>query len=138
MALIHGPTKKQIPFTHLIMDTDAFITDIVYFWVVKQVYIADLVFKREEMAKLGTELADDKEFGLMSPGKKQDIEQRYNSLRSSVTEIENVLELAEHAYNFAELESRWGKYMRENGLIETEERTKFLQKVFKEELEIKE
>jgi hypothetical protein len=97
-----------------------------------------LVFKREEMAKLGTELADDKEFGLMSPGKKQDIEQRYNSLRSSVTEIENVLELAEHAYNFAELESRWGKYMRENGLIETEERTKFLQKVFKEELEIKE
>ena len=53
-----------------------------------------------------------------------------------MTEIENVLELAEHAFRYAELESRWGKYMRENGLTEKKERIEFLDRAFSEELEI--
>ena len=47
MALIHGATKKNIAFSHAIMDKDAFITDLVQYWAVNQIYVADLAFKRK-------------------------------------------------------------------------------------------
>lgn len=46
------------------------------------------------------------------------------------------MERAEHAYNFAALESRWGKYMRENAMTDANERRDFLTRTFVEEQEI--
>ena len=59
MALIHGATKKNVPFSHAIMDKDAFISGLVQYWAVNQIYVADLAFKRKQMAELGKQLADD-------------------------------------------------------------------------------
>ena len=65
MALIHGPSKKQISFNHAIMDQDAFIADLVNYFVVKEVYVADQAYKRDQMAELAQKLSDDKDLGLL-------------------------------------------------------------------------
>ena len=43
---------------------------------------------------------------------------------------------SEHAYNFAALESRWNKHMKENGIEGKEERNKFLNQAWIEENEL--
>ena len=59
-----------------------------------------------------------------------------NINKRDLQDIDQILGRAEHAYNFAALESRWNRHMHENGVVDPQERKEFLRQAHLEELEV--
>eukprot|EP00353_Schmidingerella_taraikaensis_P000802 CAMPEP_0185592048 /NCGR_PEP_ID=MMETSP0434-20130131/66657_1 /TAXON_ID=626734 ORGANISM="Favella taraikaensis, Strain Fe Narragansett Bay" /NCGR_SAMPLE_ID=MMETSP0434 /ASSEMBLY_ACC=CAM_ASM_000379 /LENGTH=143 /DNA_ID=CAMNT_0028217549 /DNA_START=916 /DNA_END=1347 /DNA_ORIENTATION=+ len=132
--MVHGSTKKNLIYEHSLGDPDEFIADLVTYWAVNKILQADAQHRQNRIIKLTLKLEG--KIDMMDPDSIGETKYEIAMHRKALGEIDSIMERSKHAYDFAKLESRWGRYMRENEIFEAEERLEFLKKVFVEESEI--
>ena len=120
------------------MDQDAFTFELVGYWTVLNVLKLDRDFKQTKVAEIDDKLAEiDPIKGIvLSDEKRKELTFEKSLHERDIGDIDGILARAEHAYKFAELESRWSQHMRENGITGKDEKKQFLRQVYIEENEL--
>ena len=84
-------------------------------------------YKLERIEKLSIKLEG--QVDLMDPEQAGEYRYELSLQRKAVHEIQAIIKQSEYAYEFAKLESRWNRYMKDNNIVDQDARLEFLNTV---------